>query len=123
MSIASASTMSWNVGIVVVGIISLVVGPSLSFSILHKTTLSSSATFQLSFMGLRALHFYSMAMFPVILILYFVIVGLTADKLHLAKEVSKEIVVSRGQILSLYVVQTAELCSGIADGVVDTHSS
>jgi len=78
LSIASASTMSWNVGIVVVGIISLI----------------------LSFMGLRALHFYSMAMFPVILILYFVIVGLTADKLHLAKEVSKEIVVSRGQILS-----------------------
>ncbi len=56
---------------------------------------------QLSFMGLRALHFYSMGMFPVILILYFVIVGLTADKLYLAKEVSKEIVVSSGQILSL----------------------
>jgi hypothetical protein len=52
-------------------------------------------------MGLRALHFYSMAMFPVILILYFVIVGLTADKLHLAQEVSKDIVVSRGQVLSL----------------------
>lgn len=78
LSIASGSAMSWNVGIVVVGIISLI----------------------LSFMGLRALHFYSMGMFPVILILYFVIVGLTADKLYLAKEVSKEIVVSRGQILS-----------------------
>jgi uncharacterized membrane protein (DUF485 family) len=51
-------------------------------------------------------------MFPVILILYFVIVGLTADKLHLAQEVSKEIVVSRGQVLSLLVMSRAAELGG-----------
>lgn len=77
LALVSGSTLSWDVGIVIVGIISLA----------------------LSFLGLRALHFYSMGVFTVIIILYLVIIGVTGDKLHLAREVSKEITVSAGQIL------------------------
>ncbi|KAI5454614.1 hypothetical protein NCC49_003507 [Naganishia albida] len=77
LSLASGSNMSYDVGIVVVGIISLI----------------------LSFLGLKALHYYSMTLFPIIIILYFVLVGISGDKLHLAKEVSKSIDVSAGQIL------------------------
>lgn len=40
-----------------------------------------------------------MTLFPIIIILYFVLVGISGDKLHLAKEVSKSIDVSAGQIL------------------------
>lgn len=40
-----------------------------------------------------------MTLFPIIIILYVVLVGITGDKLHLAKEVSKTIDVSAGQIL------------------------
>lgn len=40
-----------------------------------------------------------MTLFPVIIVLYIVIIGITGGKLHLAKEVSKEIEVSAGQIL------------------------
>lgn len=77
LSLASGSTISNTVGIIIVAVISLA----------------------LSFLGLRALHLYSMGSFVVILVLYFVLVGLTGDKLHLAQEVSKEITVSAGQIL------------------------
>ncbi|KAJ9127808.1 hypothetical protein QFC24_000091 [Naganishia onofrii] len=77
LSLASGSGMSYDVGIVVVGVISLM----------------------LSFVGLKPLHYYSMTLFPVIIVLYIVIIGITGGKLHLAKEVSKEIEVSAGQIL------------------------
>lgn len=39
---------------------------------------------QISFAGLRALHWYSMAMFPIILILYVVIAGINGDNLKAA---------------------------------------
>ncbi|GHJ85628.1 hypothetical protein NliqN6_2030 [Naganishia liquefaciens] len=77
LSLASGSGMSYDVGIVVVGIISLI----------------------LSFLGLKALHYYSMSLFPIIIVLYIVLVGVTGSKLHLAKEVSKTIEVSAGQVL------------------------
>lgn len=41
-----------------------------------------------------------MIMFPVILVLYIAIVGVSGHELHWAKEVSRDIVVSRGQVLS-----------------------
>jgi hypothetical protein len=40
-----------------------------------------------------------MTLFPIIIVLYIVLVGITGGKLHLAKEVSKTIDVSAGQIL------------------------
>jgi hypothetical protein len=40
-------------------------------------------TSQLSFVGLRALHILSIASFPIILVLYAVLVGVMGDKLHL----------------------------------------
>lgn len=78
LSLASDSTMSWNVGIAVVGIISLIVSSSLL-----KPSLSTHSP-QISFAGLRALHWYSMAMFPIILILYIVIAGVNGDNLKAA---------------------------------------
>lgn len=77
LALASGGSMSWNVGIVVVGIISLL----------------------LSFLGLRALHYYSMALFPIILVLYLVIIGVSGSHLHLANEVSATMPVTAGQIL------------------------
>ncbi|KAJ9108757.1 hypothetical protein QFC21_000077 [Naganishia friedmannii] len=87
LSLASGSGMSYDVGIVVVGVISLM----------------------LSFVGLKPLHYYSMTLFPVILVLYLVIIGITGGKLHLAKEVSKEIEVSAGQILGYRMALIASL--------------
>lgn len=62
LSLASASSMSWTVGIVVVSIISLL----------------------LSFVGLRALHVLSLASFPIILVLFIVLVGINGSNLHAA---------------------------------------
>jgi hypothetical protein len=44
LSIASASTMSWNVGIVVVGIISLIVGSLYLCFFMHNNTLTNLLT-------------------------------------------------------------------------------
>lgn len=88
--------MSYDVGIVVVGIISLIVSQLVAIC---AFAVNNDRLLQLSFLGLKALHYYSMSLFPIIIILYFVLVGVTGNKLHLAKEVSKTIEVSAGQIL------------------------
>ncbi|ORY33085.1 putative cytosine-purine permease [Naematelia encephala] len=62
LSLASAGSMSWSVGIVVVAIISLL----------------------LSFVGLGALHILSLASFPIILVLFIALAGVTGSKLQFA---------------------------------------
>lgn len=96
LSLASGSGMSYDVGIVVVGIISLMVSRLVA---MRAFAVDNERLLQLSFLGLKALHYYSMSLFPIIIVLYFVLVGVTGNKLHLAKEVSRTIEVSAGQIL------------------------
>ncbi|KAL1407679.1 hypothetical protein Q8F55_007112 [Vanrija albida] len=61
LSLASDSSMSWTVGIVVVALIGVC----------------------LSFIGLRALHYLSLTSLPVVVLLYLVLLGVTGSKLHL----------------------------------------
>ncbi|ORX39149.1 putative cytosine-purine permease [Kockovaella imperatae] len=63
LSLASSSSMSWNVGIVVVAIISLL----------------------LSFIGLRALHLLSLTSFPIVLVLFIIIAAVTGHDLSYAR--------------------------------------
>ncbi|OWZ36052.1 cytosine-purine permease [Cryptococcus neoformans c45] len=63
LALASNSTMSWDVGIVIAALIALI----------------------LSFVGLKALHIVSLASFPVMIILYVVLAGVVGDKLHLVQ--------------------------------------
>ncbi|OCF38120.1 cytosine-purine permease [Kwoniella heveanensis CBS 569] len=62
LSLASNSTMSYDVGIVIAALIALI----------------------LSFVGLRALHIVSLTAFPLMIIVYIALAGLSGSKLHLA---------------------------------------
>ncbi|KAL7421288.1 hypothetical protein Q5752_004173 [Cryptotrichosporon argae] len=70
LSLASNSDMTWTVGIVIVAIIALL----------------------LSFVGLRALHILSLASFPIVMLLFIVLAGVTGDKLKLATSSAVEAV-------------------------------
>ncbi|KAK8853231.1 hypothetical protein IAR55_003933 [Kwoniella newhampshirensis] len=62
LALASNSTMSHDVGIVIAALIALI----------------------LSFVGLKALHIVSLTSFPIMIILFIVLAGVTGAKLHLA---------------------------------------
>lgn len=104
LSLASGGSMSWTVGIVVAAIISLL----------------------LSFIGLRALHILSIGSFPIILILFIVIAGVTGTDLRMAtSEVAKAAshvtasgVLGYGASLIGFTVAYASLAADYVSGLV-----
>ncbi|KAK6909431.1 hypothetical protein I203_103449 [Kwoniella mangroviensis CBS 8507] len=62
LSLASNSTMSYNVGIVIAALIALI----------------------LSFVGLKALHIVSLTAFPIMIVVFIALTGISGSKLHLA---------------------------------------
>lgn len=78
----------------------------------------------MSFVGLRALHILSIASFPIILVLYAVLVGVMGDKLHLVYsdalatvvDVTPSGVLAFGATLIGYTVSYCSLASDFVSG-------
>ncbi|KAK4687839.1 hypothetical protein P7C73_g2292, partial [Tremellales sp. Uapishka_1] len=106
LSLASSNSMSWTVGIIVVAIIGLII----------------------SFLGLRALHIFSLSSFPIILIVFIVVVGVSGDKFHLAvsdeaialTEVTASAVLGYGSSLIGFCISYTSLASDFTTSLPPT---